>query len=211
MDVYTSEHEQVEALRRWWDKNGRLVLIGLVLMAAAVLGYRAWNDHRNGIAEAASAEYQQLLEQMGNPEKVMEQGRAIVANYPDSQYAALASMAMATAAVRQNDLDAAAAQLRYAFDHAKMAGLKPVVALRLAAVLSAQGKPKEGLALLDGVEPGGLAGAFAEARGDMHLALGDKAAAREAYRKAVAEYASLPSRLNIVNMKLDDLAEEVKG
>ena len=30
MEIYNSEQEQVEALKAWWDKNGRMVIAAIV-------------------------------------------------------------------------------------------------------------------------------------------------------------------------------------
>ncbi|MGE0081385.1 MAG: YfgM family protein, partial [Thiohalomonadaceae bacterium] len=197
MDVYTSENEQVEALRRWWEKNGRAAIIAFAVVIAAVLGFRAWQEHKNARAAEASAIYQQMLEQE-DPAAVLESGRSLLANYGDTAYASLASLAMAAASVQQNDLDAAAGHLRAAMDAAKIPGIRQAAAVRLARVLLSQGKAKEALAVLDGTDPTGLRGAVEEARGDAQLALGDTAAARQAYQNALAAYGDVPTKQNLL-------------
>jgi predicted negative regulator of RcsB-dependent stress response len=113
--------------------------------------------------------------------------------------------------VEQNDLDAAAAHLRFAMENADAPGNKQVAALRLARVLLAQEKPKEAQQILDGVAAEGFQADFEETRGDVALALGDRVAARNAYQKAVAGYEGQPAKLGLVKMKLDDLADAVGG
>lgn len=207
MEVYTSEHEQVEALRRWWEKNFKSVIALLVVVIAGVLGWRNWQERTEVQAQAASAAYQLLLDQINEPEKALAAGRALIAQYPDSEYAVLASLAMGATAVNQNDLEGAAAHLRFAMGNAKGQGMKQVAATRLARVLLAQQKPKEALQVLDGVAPEGFDGEFHELRGDIHLALGDRGAARGSYEKAVSAYESIPAKLAIAKMKLDDVAD----
>ena len=50
-------------------------------------------------------------------------------------------------------------------------------------------------------------GAYAETRGDILLAQGNLEAARDAYGNALTGYSDAPEKRNLVQMKLDDLAE----
>ena len=205
------ENEQVEALRRWWVQNGKFVLIVLVAVIAGVLGWRQWQMSQEAGARAASDAYQGLLDQLQDPAKALDTGRALVAAYPESEYAVLASLAMGAAAVEQNDLDGAAAHLRFAMNNAEAPGTRQVAALRLGRVLLAQQKAQEAQQVLDAVPAEGFAGEFDELRGDIQLSLGDRAAARAAYQQALAGYADASSRSKLLQMKLDDLADATGG
>jgi predicted negative regulator of RcsB-dependent stress response len=203
VEVYNSEQEQVEALKAWWDKNGRQALVALVAFLLAVLGWQAWNDHRNEVAAAASSHYQQmtyLFEQ--DPNQAKEAGRALIANYPDSIYATMASMMMARLAVEEKDLDAAAAHLRSAMKQSAQAELAQLARLRLARVELAQGKSQLALATVNGGED---SAASDELRGDILMAMGNKDEARAAYSKALEAYGSVVDKRDLVQMKLDDL------
>ncbi len=56
MDVYRTDEEQVEALRKWWLENGKSVIAGIVIGFSAIFGWRAWQDHTIVQAEAARVE-----------------------------------------------------------------------------------------------------------------------------------------------------------
>jgi predicted negative regulator of RcsB-dependent stress response len=79
--------------------------------------------------------------------------------------------------------------------------------LRLGKVLLAQGKIDAALTEIQGVEGGALQGAFDELRGDILLARGDRDKARDAYTNALAAYGEVPDKAELVQLKLDDLAE----
>ncbi len=203
MEVYNSEQEQVEAIKAWWDKNGRSALAALAIFLLSVLGWQGWNDHRNQVAETASAHYQQLLLLMQNDTtRAMESGRALIANYPGSIYAVMASMAMAKLAVEQKDLDAAAAHLRSAMTQSDQPELGQVARLRLARIEFSQGKADSALATLSGDK---LGAAGDELRGDILLSQGKRDEAREAYSKALDGYSGVVEKRELVQMKLDDL------
>lgn len=204
MEVYNSEQDQVDALKAWWDKNGRSALTALAVFLLSVLGWQSWNDHSNEVAAAASTQYQQMAELMdSNGPQAMEAGRALLASYPDSIYAVMASMSMAKLAVADKDLDAAAAHLRSAINNSDQPELTELARLRLARVEAAQGNSDAALATLGGGEGGA---ASDELRGDILLAQGNSAEARLAYTKALDGYGKAVDKRELVQMKLDDLA-----
>lgn len=208
MESYTTEEQQVEALKKWWDENGRVVLLGLIVGLAAVFGWRSWTDYRQGVAEQASAAYQNLLGsvEQGETREVIERGRKIIADYPNSPYAVLASLSMAQRAVDEGDLEGAAAHLRWAMDNTGLPEIEQLARLRLARVLLSQDKPAEALALLERGVGDEFAALVAETRGDIHVAMGEVDKARAAYTEALEGYADTPSKQPLLRMKLDDLA-----
>ena len=204
MEVYNSEQDQVDALKAWWDKNGRSALTALAVFLLSVLGWQSWNDHNNEVAAAASTQYQQMSELMeSNGPQAVEAGRALLASYPDSIYAVMASMSMAKLAVADKDLDAAAAHLRSAMNNSDQPELTELARLRLARVEAAQGNSDAALATLGDGEGGA---ASDELRGDILLAQGNSAEARLAYAKALDGYGKAADKRELVQMKLDDLA-----
>ena len=62
MSEYLNDDDRVLALRKWWETNGTTLVVGLVLMIAAVIGWRWYNDHTQARDEAASATYQKYVE-----------------------------------------------------------------------------------------------------------------------------------------------------
>lgn len=207
MEVYTSEHEQVEALRRWWTKNGRSVLIGVVLALVGIFGWQTWQHQRAATAAAAAADYEALLSVVdSDDEKATEIGRGIMSQFPDTVYAALSNMVLAAAAVDKGDLDAADAHLRWVVQNAHDAHLQTLAQVRLARVELSRGNADAALKLVDGLQASELGGYLLETKGDIQAALGKPAEARESYRQALEQYAEVPAKQSLVTMKLDDLA-----
>lgn len=205
MEIYNSEQEQVDALKAWWDKNGRTVLVALAVFLLSVLGWQSWNDHRNQVAETASTHYQQMVELMNRDAAMaMEAGRALVGSYPDSIYAVMASMAMAKLAVADKDLDGAAAHLRSAMSQSDQPELAELARLRLARVELAQGKADDAMATLSAGKGGA---ASDELRGDILVTQGKRVEASVAYKTAIDSYAAnTADKRELVQMKLDDLS-----
>ena len=45
MEEYRTEEEQVEALRRWWDENGRSTIAAIVIALSVGFGWQAWKSN----------------------------------------------------------------------------------------------------------------------------------------------------------------------
>ena len=208
MAEYETEEQQVEALKQWWAENGRAVILGIVLGLGGIFGWRAWQGHQLSVAEDASGAYgavMQALNESDDGASFLDGVKNIKSEHGGSSYAAMASLAEARYHVEQKDLDAAAAALRWAIDEGTFDEVRPVARLRLARVLNAQGKPDDALKMLDAVAPLSYAGMVDEIRGDIYLAKGETAKAREAYLSAQQSGNTTVSGENL-QMKIDDLA-----
>lgn len=208
MEVYRTEEEQVEALKDWWKENGRSVIIGAVVALAAAFGWRYWQDSTHAQAEAASTQYQMLLQRLdaGEGREVVEIARAIIAEHATTPYAALASLSLAQQAVDQNDLDGAGAHLRWVMENAQVDEVRKLAQVRLARVLVDQGRTDDALQQLAGLDSSFVAIAE-EVKGDAYLAQGRRADARRAYQAALAAAVDVPAKQQVLRMKVDDLAD----
>jgi predicted negative regulator of RcsB-dependent stress response len=57
MENGATDEERAEALQQWWQRWGRLVIVGIVLVVLTIVGTRLWFDHQASQAEAAAALY----------------------------------------------------------------------------------------------------------------------------------------------------------
>ncbi|NOY61816.1 MAG: tetratricopeptide repeat protein [Gammaproteobacteria bacterium] len=206
MSDHIAEQEQAESLKRWWKENGTVVIVGLVVGLAIVVGYRLWLDYTYGKAEAASAEYQQLMVELDQQtyDRVYDRGGRIISQYESTPYAQLASLAMAKAYVAQDDLAGAATQLRRVLQNADSEAMQHVARLRLARVLLSQGSTSEALSLIETVDGATFTSVYEELKGDIQLAQQQPALARTSYTKALALLGAGRDR-SLLQMKLDNV------
>lgn len=207
MDIHRSEEEQVEALKRWWDRNGRAVIVGVAVFVALVVGWRGWVEYRQGQSQNASLLYERMLgaAEAEQTEKAREHGRSLIGDYAGTPYAGLAGLYLARLAVDADKPEAAAGHLQWVMDNAAMEGIVHTARVRLARVRLAQGQPDAALALVQGEAPAGFAGVYAETRGDILADRGDTEGARTAYDQALAAYEQAPMQRSVVRMKRQDL------
>lgn len=204
MDVYASEQEQIEALKKWWRENALALITGAVIGLGGLFGWQYWQKHVDERGAEASAQYEAIYvaAQAGRHDEVLEQGKVVVGQYADTPYAALSALMMARAHVEQGDLGAAEEQLRWVLANGDTDELRHVARIRLARVLLEQGEHAAVQALLQGVEFGTFASDYHEIQGDLALADGDARTARDAYRKALG---GNPANSALIQLKLDDL------
>ena len=60
MEIYTTEEEQVEALKKWWRENGKAVIAGFIIGFGAIFGWREWQAHVTEEAQKASRQFQEM-------------------------------------------------------------------------------------------------------------------------------------------------------
>lgn len=208
---YETEEQQVEAMKEWWNENGRSVILGVVIGAAAIFGWQGWGKYQLSQSEQASDQFTETLDALadGGESDPLALAESLKSEHGGSVYALMASLAAARGQVEAGDLDAAAEQLRWAIKNADQADIKVIAQIRLARVLGAAGKPDDALDALPSTVPDTFSAMIDEARGDLLLAKGDIDAARTAYQKAVDSEYRVADR-NELTMKLNDLAVAAK-
>lgn len=205
MEVYTTENEQVDALRRFFAENGKALAVGVVLGIGALVGWRYWQSHENANMMAASQSYQEASDRLaaGKPDDVAAAEKFVQAN--GNSYGVLAALQLAKHFVEQNDFAKAEQQLALAQGQTKDDNLLAMIDLRLARVQLQEKKLDEALKTLDGVKGEGWAAMMQDVRGDVLLAKGDAKGAREAYSKGIESNASQALQV-LLRMKLNNLS-----
>ncbi len=213
MDIYTTEEQQVAAIKKWWDDNKWSLIGGVVIGVGALWGGRAWLDNQQVYSEAASAVYQQMLENVsqGKNEDAAEQGAQLLGQFSDTAYASLAALMMAKTKVEGGDAAAASAHLRWALDNAENDAVRHEARLRLARLMVAEGKYDDALNFLNGIEAGIYESTYEQLKGDIYIAMGQPESARTAFMRALASAAPEERGRELLQMKLDDLGQPVSG
>lgn len=207
MDVYKTDEEQIESLRKWWGENGTSVVFGLLLGLGALFGWRWWQQVRLEKAEAASGMFQNLMEtSRGDDTKLTRQAaETIVDEYGSTAYAVFAKLLLAKIAVEDKDYDAAEQHLRWALDKTGEKSISHEIRLRLARVMVARKAYQEALNILNAGDPGQFAADYSELRGDISIYQGDTEGARLAYQEAIANKRIIGGNTAKLELKLDDL------
>ncbi|HHH49038.1 MAG TPA: tetratricopeptide repeat protein [Gammaproteobacteria bacterium] len=208
MEVYTTEEQQVEAIKKWWRENKWSVIGGILIGIAALWGGRTWMAGQDAHKETASDIYQIMMAKMssGELDEAAADGSALLGQFSDTPYAALASLALAKIKLEQGDTAAASSHLSWALNNAEQEEVKMVARLRLAELLLAQGDTAGALAQLNAAAtPGAFEAIYEQLKGDILVAEGKPDQAREAYVRALAAMAPTSPGRRLLQMKIDDL------
>ena len=54
MEIYENEHDQVDAIKRFFVENGKALVVGVILGVGALIGGRYWNNNQADTASGAS-------------------------------------------------------------------------------------------------------------------------------------------------------------
>lgn len=204
MEVYTTEEQQVEVIKNWWKENGTSVIAGTVIGLVGLFGWRYYNEMQQNNQEAASQAYNEMTGQLAKgDDAALELAKSFITAHKGDAYAELAALQLAAAAVKAGKLDLAAEQLTQVAASGDDS-IKPIAALRLARVLSDQGKADEALAQLGKINNDAFKAQVAEVRGDILQKQGKAEEARDAYQ-AAADAGGLQSSAEL-KLKMDDLA-----
>lgn len=207
MEIYDSEKEQIEALKRWWAENGRLVIVGLVVGLGGTFGWNGWQNWRTTQAENASITYQTMLAAAAssNYAEAEQRGMALIEGQPESGYASLAALVLANGALAEDNPEEATRHLQWALEHSPGTEIKQIAQLRLAQLATDRDDFDGALAMLRQVTMPGLLGAVEELRGDIAFARNDNEAARSAYNAALLADTLPEDARARIGVKLNDL------
>jgi predicted negative regulator of RcsB-dependent stress response len=204
MEIYSTEEQQEEAIKRFFRENGTMLIAGVVLGFSGLYGWKEYNQTKIESAETASDAYTQLLETAGQDNsEVLEKAAPFLTEYKDSNYAVLAAFVAAKEAVDANNFTAAKEKLNWVLEHASNAELKAIATTRIARIEFSEGNLDTALTMLSADFPAGFTAQVEELKGDIYLVKEDKDNARLAYQAAVD---ASDNTNPVLQVKLDNLA-----
>ncbi|MGZ5007694.1 MAG: YfgM family protein [Methylobacter sp.] len=210
MEIYETEEEQVEALKRWWKENSTSTIVGLVMGIVIILGWGYWQDHKKAQAAQASSTYDQLLKALEGDKKDSAEKLAerIQEQFKGSEYAVFSGLFEAKLKAAQGDL-AGAKQILQTLVSEPNKQLSNIARIRLVRLLLATGEYEQGLQVINEVDAkstASYAANYDELVGDLYVALDRLDEARTSYQNALRNGQPSP----LLQFKIDDLTAQEK-
>ncbi|UAA39437.1 tetratricopeptide repeat protein [Paraneptunicella aestuarii] len=206
MDQYSTEEQQVEAIKKFWKENGTAIVLGAVLGFGGLWGWRYYNAQMIGAQERTSDAYNAAVEKLGVEDSAVNQAKSFIESNSDTQYAVMAAFRLSKEAADKGDLQEARKQLQWIVDNESSMVLKEIALIRLARVQAELEDYSAALASIQKVTSESHKGTVEEVKGDIYQRQGKLDEAEKAYTAALEN--SEGNNNNFLQMKLDDLAAQ---
>lgn len=201
------EQEQLDQLKHFWNRYGNAITWLLILVLGAFAAWNGWNYWQRKQASEAAVMFDEV-ERAARAADLARLDRSLAdvqQRYASTTYAHQAALLAARSYQEQSQADKAKAALSWVAEKASDEGLRSVARLRLSALLLEAKAYEPALKQLEGPFSPEFAPLAADRRGDIYLAQGQAAQAKEQYLKA---YSGLDAQVEyrmLVEVKLNAL------
>jgi predicted negative regulator of RcsB-dependent stress response len=217
MDNYETEEQQVEAIKKWLNENYKMLIAVSIIGLGSIFGIQQWKNNKLMNAEVASLEYDQILNSVNKSPASTESDNTTIADistgvatlqteYSQYPYAALATLVEAKELMSAGDFSAAETKYLWVIDNSSLVSLQHISRIRVATLLSSQGKNEEALKAL-GTEFGSFKASYMETQGDILVLLKRTNEAKAAYDQALDAYAAIGANTQVLTIKRNDLGK----
>ncbi len=206
MEIYSTEEQQEEAIKKAIKENWLVVVLGAAIGLGGVWGWRYYDSSVRAGQAAESAAYEEIVKNAESEDAdIVAKANGYISEHGDSAYSVMLALTAAKQAVTKGDLDEASKQLKWAAQHSTKPSVKGVAQVRLARILTEQQKYDDALAILNGAMPESFKAQVEELKGDIYVKQGEKEKARIAYQ-AAADNDGLTGN-NALQFKIDNLTD----
>jgi len=203
VEVYSTEDQQVDAIKQFWKDYGTSVVVGAVVGLGGLFGWNYYSDHQLAQAEAASESFQALSSQDSADPIMLSAAETFAKEHGQKGYESLLALMVAKAAVESGDLETAATTLNNVIAENVDSSIVLVATMRLARVQAEQGQFAAAIMTLEQIKDVASSAQRDELKGDILVRQGDFDKAKLAYQAAIESGGAQSS--STLQMKLDNL------
>lgn len=203
MEIYSTEEQQVDAIKQFYKDYGLSIGIGVVVGLGGLYGWNYYSDMKIEKAEEASQAFQTLTTKSSDEAAVIAGVAEFSKNYDQKGYQSLLDLIVAKTAVEAKDFPKAEEALKKVIAAKPGAGLDTIAMLRLARIQAEQGQVDTALTTLDQVTDKAFLAQREELKGDFFVRQGQADKAKTAYQAAMDNGGVVTSPA--LKIKLDNL------
>ncbi|MGL6122511.1 MAG: tetratricopeptide repeat protein [Shewanella sp.] len=205
MEIYSTEEQQVDAIKQFWKDYGNSILIGAVVGLGGLYAWNYYSDVKVAQAEEASKAFQKLTTTSIDEAAMLAGAAEFSKSHDQKGYQALLELIVAKTAVEAKDYPKAIDALNKVIAAKPGAGLDVIATLRLARVQAEQGQIDAALASLDQITDKAFFAQRDELKGDFLVRQGEVDKAKTAYQAAMDNGGVVISPA--LKIKLDSLSK----
>ena len=209
MNVYTTEEEQLEAIKLFFQRYGVKLILALIFLFTAYFGWKFWQQRQDALREQAARSYAQLSVSLSNHDgpAIKERALYITKQFPHTGYAELATLSLAKQYVIDKQYSQALAVLSELAQQTRTGAIANLAHLRLARIYLGEQQLDQAKAEIDLIKGDAFGAARDNLRGDVLLAQGARAEARAAYEQALQQLPKNSTMQSILLSKFNNLAQ----
>ena len=200
IQVDSTEEEQVDQIKKWWNSNVKQIIAGAVIGLAGVWGWNTYSDYQDKQSLNARSLYLSYASDSNN----LGAYDKLTTDFSSSTYSDQAILLMA----------------KYLFDAGSytqaLGVIKPLInspssviantaVLRIASIHLQLGQHGQALSILDGQSEDGFSGLIYNLMGDIYLDIGNRTEAQKHYSMAIDNITENSNLSQLIQIKLDDL------
>lgn len=184
-----TEEEQLEIIKKWWQKHSTLITILLSIILLSASGYKYWRWHQEKITAQASNAYEHLMVAFANQDYkgVQSYSNQLITQYSHTVYASAARLTLSKLDMNNEEFDKAKKELDYVANNAPVSALKQIARIRIARLFVAKKAYQQALSELAQVDDEAYIPVVNEIKGDIYAATGKYQDAILAYKKAMSQ------------------------
>lgn len=213
MSRYETEDEQLEAIKKWWNKNGTQLLSMVLVAVIAVSGWKYWTNTQyvNSANASSMFELLQVNYQRGSFGEVSREALKLMQEQPESPYATAAALMHASFSYKKGEVEQTIENLEWVVGNSKNDALKITAQTRLSRVFADQkqfDKAQEQIQQINKMPLNEVQqGNVDYVAGLVALQNGENDEASSLFKKVVDNTAAEQNLVSLAQIQLDDLAK----
>ena len=200
IQVDSTEEEQVDQIKKWWNSNVKQIIAGAVIGLAGVWGWNTYSDYQDKQSLNARSLYLSYASDSNN----LGAYDKLTTDFSSSSYSDQAILLMAKYLFDAGSYTEALAVTEPLINNPSSV-IANTAALRAASIYLQLGKHDQALSILEGQSGNNFSGLIYNLIGDIHLDLGNRAEAQKHYSLAIDNVTANSNLSQLIQIKLDDL------
>jgi len=200
IQVDSTEEEQVDQIKKWWNSNVKQIIAGAVIGLAGIWGWNTYSDYQDKQSLNARSLYLSYASDSNN----LGAYDKLTTDFSSSTYSDQAILLMAKYLFDAGSYTEALGVTEPLINNPSSV-IANTAALRAASIYLQLGKHDQALSILEGQSGNNFSGLIYNLIGDIHLDLGNRAEAQKHYSLAIDNVTANSNLSQLIQIKLDDL------